>query len=268
MTSDLIDVNFADRHFRMHAEGGADYVAEAITNSVYEHPLPLIMMAITSRTSGGFLDVGANNGLYTLLASATRDDLRTVAFEPYPPAANVCQRNVDASGFTDRVELREIALSDAEGEASLHVPDQEHGMLETSCSLEEGFKEGTTPIRISRRRLDDVTLPFAPGQIKVDVEGHEAAFFRGAMQTIRRHRPIIYAELITLGKGEFYALSRSLRSLDYLFFQMRPDLLILTRLLGYHRLTQNYLLLPRERMPLLQEVCLVHHIHLTRDFFS
>ena len=50
-------------------------------------------------------------------------------------------------------------------------------------------------LRVRTERLDDV-LPgdYVPTLIKIDVEGAEGAAFRGALETLRRHKPIVVFE--------------------------------------------------------------------------
>src|SRR5207249_1807294 len=58
-----------------------------------------------------FLDVGANIGSYTVLASKICG-ARTIAFEPAPDAAAMLERNVAANDITERVRAHRIALGD------------------------------------------------------------------------------------------------------------------------------------------------------------
>ena len=50
-------------------------------------------------------------------------------------------------------------------------------------------------LRVRTERLDDA-LPedYVPTLIKIDVEGAEAAVFRGALETLRRYKPILVFE--------------------------------------------------------------------------
>jgi hypothetical protein len=59
-----------------------------------------------------------------------------------------------------------------------------------------------------------------PYLLKIDVETHEPAVLRGALQTIERARPWIVCEI--LRSGDYQAVQRVLRSLDDLGYQFRP----------------------------------------------
>ena len=101
----LISLRFADRDFFLDDLDGSDLVAKQMQQGFYEAPLPMLTMAIIVRNLGMFLDVGANNGLYSVLAGISRPDVKIIAFEPYPPALEVLKRNVSANGLLDRVDI-------------------------------------------------------------------------------------------------------------------------------------------------------------------
>jgi len=62
------------------------------------------------------VDVGANVGLYSLLAASV-DGVRAIAFEPDPGARRLAEANVERNRLTDRVELRADAVGTVAGEA-------------------------------------------------------------------------------------------------------------------------------------------------------
>jgi hypothetical protein len=62
-----------------------------------------------------------------------------------------------------------------------------------------------------------------PMVIKVDIEGHEPAFFRGAMETLTRQKPDIILEVLY---DQDPALVSSLKSLGYHFYPITDEGLI------------------------------------------
>jgi precorrin-6B methylase 2 len=56
-----------------------------------------------------FLDIGANIGSYTLLASAVCK-ARTISFEPDPKTMTLLRRNIDLNGLHGRVVLEQTAV--------------------------------------------------------------------------------------------------------------------------------------------------------------
>lgn len=68
--------------------------------------------------AGTFLDVGANVGLYSVLAHRVKPGIEVISFEPVPGIHRDCVRLHQANGV-DGAEVRALALSDADGEATL-----------------------------------------------------------------------------------------------------------------------------------------------------
>jgi FkbM family methyltransferase len=136
------------------------------------------------------VDVGAHSGdvLRDMVRCAPRG--RHVAFEPLPELAAAL-----AHEFPD-VTVHQSAAFDAAGEQEFTylVTDPMRSRLAAGGADAPPTGE-VQRLRIRTERLDDV-LPddFAPALIKVDVEGAEAAVFRGAAETLRRHRPIVVFE--------------------------------------------------------------------------
>ena len=67
-----------------------------------------------------FLDIGANVGTYTVLASGVCG-ARTYAFEPDPGTVCHLRRNIAVNRLNDRVQVYECALGASSGEATFTV---------------------------------------------------------------------------------------------------------------------------------------------------
>ena len=214
----------------MERLGGRDQiVATAALSSwaAFERPLPALLHGWVARTPGLVVDVGANTGFYALLAACASPKARVLAFEPYWPVFEVLVRNLDANACGRRIEAVPLALSRREGTATLYVPTQEHGLMETSSSLEASFKtvhSEAQAIRTAtldgflaghRRGRDRVTL------IKVDVEGHDTAVLEGARRTVARSRPLLFVEV--LPHADIATLTRFLAEERYVDVPILPD---------------------------------------------
>lgn len=141
---------------------------------------------------GTFLDVGANQGVYALLAARVVGPAGSVhAFEPQPPLADSLKRSLAANGFAHG-HVHQIAVSDREGELTLNIPS--HNTGEASV-----FDTGGRAIAVRARRIDDelagVDLS-GPVMVKIDVEGSERAALLGSAGLIRQHQPVIVCELL------------------------------------------------------------------------
>lgn len=138
-------------------------------------------------------DVGANTGVYTLAAAASRPDVRVVAFEPDPAVVEQLRRNVACNDFGDRVTVRAEGVGDETGTATFHRSSYgELGSFRAgnAAAWTADVRE-TTAVPVVR--LDDVDAP-PPDHLKIDVEGFGREALAGAERTIERHRPTVYFE--------------------------------------------------------------------------
>lgn len=260
----FVEVSFAGRVFRLENRDDMDLVARQIARGAYEPPLPMLMMATLVRSEGIFVDVGANTGVYTVMAGEIAANRSIVAFEPLGPVVEILKRNIEANGLGDRVRLIEVALSDTTGTAKLHLPDPGHGLVETSASLESDFQPAHSACEVPVKRLDDIGIADPVAVIKVDIEGHEHAFLRGARDTIMRDRPIIFAEVV--GPARRGAIGAFLHSVDYMDFRLRPDMAIHDGEVMFDDAAWNHALVPRERLSRFKDACDSCNLAMLRRF--
>jgi FkbM family methyltransferase len=141
------------------------------------------------------LDVGASLGLWTVQlgkVAASRGAL-VWAFEPNPANTSWIRRNVALNELSETVTVREVGLGDKAESATL--VSEEGGVGGGTMAITE--REGTTNlprIPVTIARLDEIDLPAPVSFIKIDVEGFEVAFLRGAAKLIERDRPVIFGE--------------------------------------------------------------------------
>lgn len=249
------DINFGGFNFRMHDEDGTDQVVPLIQDGSYEAPLPALLIALARRHPGLVLDVGANDGLYTILACLADERNRVWAFEPYPPAERILRLNLVLNDFVGRVEVKPFALSDNTGTGVLYVPDPGHGLLETSASLESTFKPFHQTIQTERKRLDDLKLSSTVSVIKLDIEGHEHAFLDGAAATVRRDQPFLFVEILNIADPIATKLTRFIEETDYLNFTLRADVAIWSAEVGFDPQGWNHAFVPRARLASFLDAC-------------
>ncbi|AWN48789.1 FkbM family methyltransferase [Methylobacterium terrae] len=248
-----MNVNFAGRSFEIDSSDGMDAVAQQLAAGSYEAPLPFVMMATLVRVEGAFIDVGANTGIYSVMASVFAPDRKVVAFEPLPSVLSILRKNLAINNLQDRVTIHEVALSDRNGVASLHLPDPHHGLVETSASLESEFKQAHSIIDVPVKRFDDMNISDFIGVIKADIEGHEYAFLNGARETIMRDRPIIFAEVV--GPARRGPMNALLRNIGYMDFRLRPDMALHDGEVLFDDAAWNHALVPVERLAKFREIC-------------
>ncbi|MGE3914227.1 MAG: FkbM family methyltransferase [Hyphomicrobiaceae bacterium] len=118
-----------------------------------------------------FVDIGANIGSYTVLASAVCG-AHSIAIEPDPGTVQSLRRNIDINGIGDRVRVVEAAVGAAAGTVRFTV-----GQDTTNRVVAE--TEGATR-EVQERTLDEILAGENPVLIKMDVEGYEPQVVAGA----------------------------------------------------------------------------------------
>lgn len=156
---------------------------EGIDNAHFE-----LLLGWLLREDSNCIDAGANLGRFLshMVERAPRG--RHFAWEPIPALAE------DLRTRFPGVEIHQAALSDESGASTFTFVPEDPGY----SGLRERAYPGdykTELIDVRLERLDDVLdADYVPHVIKVDVEGAELQVFRGGIETITRHKPIIVFE--------------------------------------------------------------------------
>jgi FkbM family methyltransferase len=123
-----------------------------------------------------FLDVGANIGSYTILASGV-SGARTIAIEPVAATADALAANIELNNLQERVRLERCAVGEESG--TVRVSNSADCVNHVLSPNEHGeFSE------IPQRTLDELLGDEAPILIKMDIEGYEYPALRGAQRVL------------------------------------------------------------------------------------
>ncbi len=143
-----------------------------------------------------FIDIGANHGEFTLTASRlVGPSGLVVAVEAQPLLAEAVRRTLSDNSFSP-FALHAAAVGDHNGQIDLHIPLTSSG----GAGVFEAYSAngGHYTVSVPLRRFDDlISGSVLPGRVtvKLDIEGSEPNFLRGARQFILRHRPRIVMEI-------------------------------------------------------------------------
>ena len=164
------------------------------------------------------VDVGANVGIYSLVAKAVNPAATVCAFEPVPRffqrlVAN-CERNaLDVRCF-------DHALSDRDGEATLwdlaahhhyHASLSRSDMAAHSGPVERRVVARTLASVLTEGNIDGVDL------VKIDVEGWEPEVIEG-MGALLRNRPTILVEIKSLERAK--RIEELVAGMEYVFYDI------------------------------------------------
>lgn len=139
------------------------------------------------RRGDWIVEGGSNVGSHTLaLARASGSEGRVLAFEPQAEVCQLLAFNAGVNGLAN-LDARCCALGSESGRTMIAIPDyhvpQNFGVLATG----EGDQQVET-VALDDLHLERLDL------LKLDVQGHELAVLRGAVQTIDRLQPVLYLE--------------------------------------------------------------------------
>ncbi len=157
-----------------------------------------------------FVDVGANNGYFTLMAaSLTGPSGLVLSIEPNPACVARLRNNVWVNCFDGRVKVMQIALGGKEGSGVLSFPShfEAHGTL---LSRRRGEK-----ITVLVETFDRLFRDLHPSIVKVDIEGSEESVIEGMTSAIESSPSMsLIVEWNSLSSRSLYdALTRSFRVL-------------------------------------------------------
>jgi FkbM family methyltransferase len=141
-----------------------------------------------------FVDVGANLGYFTILASrlvGTTGGL--IAIEPVPSTVHKLRRNLRLNAIEDRVVLHEVAVTDSPGSVRIYQPYSNNVGANTIRPC--GYPEMNWDVAACT--LDDLLSSQGPiRMIKLDIEGAEVKALRGfAKRLSATDGPIVLCEV-------------------------------------------------------------------------
>lgn len=155
------------------------------------------------RAGDTFVDVGANVGVYSLLASAV-EGVDVVAFEPSSDNRARLEENVRLNRLERRLVVIGAAVGATEGEAAFTT-----GLDTVNHLLEPGDSTGGGTELVRTMTLDTALSTDVRGRVslvKIDVEGAEAQVLGGAEALIAEGSPTFIVERNEVGAlGAFFA---------------------------------------------------------------
>ena len=173
-----------------------------------------------ARAADVVLDIGANTGLFSLVAAAANPAAEIHAFEILPKAFlalfhNFCRNNIL---HRSHCHLRGIG----QAESLLTMPRPRPGdPLSTTCSSLTRFASG---VRVQFLSLDSLARLLPPARrvlVKIDVEGTENDIFAQGGEFLARFGPDLVCEILP-GISKVEEIEPVLQGLSYRLFNIQP----------------------------------------------
>lgn len=124
-----------------------------------------------------FVDIGANAGAYTLLASSVTG-AKTYCFEPAPATYARLLANIRLNDLQEKVVALNLALGRSKGKIRF---SSDQDCMNHVIAADE---TGANVISVNQSTLDQ-ELDSVPLLMKIDVEGYETPTLQGALNTLK-----------------------------------------------------------------------------------
>lgn len=213
--------HLTDDYFNIFDSGDHD-------NEILTHMKQYIKPGVTVFDVGGFIGMSS-----LLFRKHVGEDCRIFCFEPNPWNFNRILLNLSHNpGYDSEISCFNFALGEKTEETTMIFSDSiDNGHSSTSQlaggdgtnnSHETLYGLGFFAESVKSYTLDEFveTTGIIPNLIKVDIEGAEAFFIMGALDTLKKYRPTVYFELHSI-----MAATRSLR----LLFELGYGITILSQ---------------------------------------
>lgn len=145
------------------------------------------------------IDIGANIGNHAVFFRNFLQCEDIVCFEPFPANVRLLAQNVPKDPSLPPVHVVNAGLSDSRFRAGIRFNPSNLGI----CVIDPNLPGDLDVYRLDDLKLENITL------IKSDVEESHLAVIRGALETIKRSKPMLVVE------GNFIELAEIILPLGY-----------------------------------------------------
>ena len=164
-------------------------------------------------------DIGANTGIYSLVAKATHPAAEVYAFEPVKRVYSKLVDNSLLNGYD--IACHELAVSNADGQALIYDTTDDHTL---SVTLNKNLHRPETtviPTVVTTIRLSSLIDKDEMKKIdliKIDVETHEPEVLEGLEPYLSRDKPSILVEVLNDDIGK--QIEKIVHGNNYLYFNI------------------------------------------------
>jgi FkbM family methyltransferase len=170
------------------------------------------------------LDIGANTGIYSLVAKSINEKSKVYAYEPVERVLEKLEYNNQINGYD--IHCSSYAISNKNGKAFFYdIPDEEH-----MTAVSVNYNPNTPETPVIKRDIETITLDTIVEKenieqidlIKIDVEFHSSEVIEGYLKYIEIHRPNIIIEILNDEIGR--KVQALIQGMNYLYFNIDENL--------------------------------------------
>lgn len=236
--------------FHTYGTHGKDRIAIKLARrglGGYEGETMRVFLALIKETQN-IIDIGANTGLFALLAARVQPNSRVLAFEPVPFIFDMLKKNVHLNQLHN-LEVSCTAIADFVGESTFYITRTNVG-VPTDSSMCQGFRDQVDEYRVPTTTLDEYikqhSIP-SVDLLKIDTESTESKVIGGALEIIQRDQPFIICEVLKNVDHSF--IQQTLQAMNYRFYHITPARLHHhTHLIGSLEANErNYVFVPERK---------------------
>ena len=164
----------------------------------YEYGVVKAWRNICAETNSA-VEIGANIGLYCLVATKSNPAIRYHAYEPLPVAARILRENLELNDIAGAVDLVEAAVVDDDSQQTVQLNIPQGGFEDIPAgSFVAGLSNApkTTRSTLIVPAVDVRDAIAGAGAIKIDAEGVEPKLLERALDMILETQPEIIVEIL------------------------------------------------------------------------
>ncbi len=209
--------NFAG-NLRMRVDKNS-YMGGSIYWTGYHHINEFLYLKKALSSEMTFIDVGANQGEFTLYAASLLKNGKVMSFEPVSSNFDSLTYNIGLNNFTN-IQVHKMGLFDKEDHMPIYTSMEEtlhSGRHEGLSTLFAGDTRSTFEETIELKVFDDLFFDSLQrfDFLKIDIEGAELYALKGMVKSLRKFKPGI---LIEMSHQTFLDAGYSVKDmLDFLF---------------------------------------------------
>jgi FkbM family methyltransferase len=215
------------------------------------------LWASLSAEANVIFDIGANTGIYSLVAKANNNNATVHAFEPFEAIYKKLLHNADINAYN--IHCNCTAISNYTGDAVIYTADENFAYsvtvnqnlwVKNSEAIKIDIKTTTLKDYIEQHEIHSIDL------MKIDVETHEPEVMEGFAKYFLQFKPILLIEI--LNEEVVEKLAPYFASADFDFYNIDERVGVKKVAALSKSDYYNFLIVPKEKAHLYNEKSFIY----------